>query len=85
MLRFATVHLDIDTREVLVAGQVQHLEPQAFDLLAYLVAHRDRVVPKSELLEQVWGDQFVSESALTTRIKEIRRATGDDGRRQHVI
>ena len=41
--------------------------------------------PSHELLDEVWGDQFVSESALTTRIKEIRRAVGDDGTRQEVI
>ena len=85
MLRFGEVELDLDTREVVLAGEAQHLQPQAFDLLAYLVRQRDRVVPKAELLDVVWGDQFVSESALTTRIKEIRKATGDDGRAQAVI
>lgn len=85
MQRFGLVDLDIGAREVRLAGDLKHLEPQAFDLLAYLVAHRDRVVPKAELLDEVWGDQFVSESALTTRIKEIRQATGDDGRAQQII
>lgn len=85
MQRFGSVDLDINAREVRLADELQHLEPQAFDLLAYLVAHRDRVVPKAELLDEVWGDQFVSESALTTRIKEIRQVTGDDGRTQRVI
>ncbi len=85
MLRFGPVSLDVDAREVRLAGEIQHLEPQAFDLLTYLVAHRDRVVPKEELLDEVWGDQFVSESALTTRIKEIRKVTGDDGRTQRVV
>ena len=66
-------------------GREQHLEPQAFDLLAYLVSHRDRVITKSELLDEVWGDQFVSESSLTTRIKEIRQALGDDGVRQEIV
>jgi TolB-like protein/Tfp pilus assembly protein PilF len=33
----------------------------------------------------VWGDRFVSESALTTQIKEVRRAVGDSGRVQHVV
>jgi pimeloyl-ACP methyl ester carboxylesterase len=56
-----------------------------FEVLAYLVAHRDRVVPKEELLDAVWGDRFVSESALTTRIKAARRAVGDDGSAQRVI
>ena len=54
-------------------------------MLAYLVAHRERVVAKEELLDEVWGDRFVSESALTTRIKEIRRAIGDDGAQQRLV
>ena len=42
-------------------------------------------MPKEELLDAVWGDRWVSESALTTRIKEIRRATGDGGDVQAVV
>jgi hypothetical protein len=49
------------------------------------VEHRGRVVPKEELLDRVWGDQFVSDAALTTRVKEVRRAIGDDGRRQRLV
>ncbi len=45
-----------------------------FDVLRYLVEHRDRVVAKEELLDNVWGDRFVSESALTSRIKAARQA-----------
>lgn len=61
------------------------MERQVFDVLAYLIAHSDRVVPKEELLDQVWGDRFVSESALTSRIKAARRALGDDGTTQQMI
>ena len=61
------------------------IEPQVFDVLAYLVAHRDRVVPKEELLDEVWRTRFVTESTLTTRVKAARRAVGDDGKRQAVI
>ena len=85
MIRFDRTGVDVARRIVELDGEPQHLEPQAFDLLAYLVAHRDRVVPKTELLDEVWGDQFVSESALTTRIKEVRRALGDDGARQKMV
>ena len=38
------------------------VEPQVFDVLAYLLRHRERVVPKTELLDQIWGNRFVSES-----------------------
>jgi predicted ATPase len=85
MLRFDRAVVDVARRVVELDGVPQHLEPQAFDLLAYLLTHRDRVVPKPELLDEIWGDQFVSESSLTTRIKEVRRAVGDDGTRQVVV
>lgn len=85
VLRFDDAVIDVPRRQLIVGGEVRHLEPQAFDLLVYLVSHRDRVVPKHELLDEVWGDQFFSESALTTRIKEIRRALGDDGTRQAFV
>jgi predicted ATPase len=85
MLRFERAGVDLARRVVELDGVAQHLEPQAFDLLAYLLTHRDRVIPKPELLDEVWGDQFVSESSLTTRIKEVRRAVGDDGTRQAVV
>src|ERR1700712_2109484 len=61
------------------------MEPQVYDVLTYLLAHRDRVVPKEELLDEIWGDRFVSESALTSRIKAARRALGDDGVTQRFI
>ena len=63
----------------------EHIEPQVFDVLVYLIRHRDRVVSKNELLDQVWGDRFVSESALASRVKSARRAVGDDGTAQRTI
>ena len=85
MIRFGRGAIDVASRRVEFDGSAQHLEPQAFDVLAYLVEHRDRVVPKEELLDELWGDHFVSESALATRIKEVRRVLGDDGVRQEVV
>jgi pimeloyl-ACP methyl ester carboxylesterase/DNA-binding winged helix-turn-helix (wHTH) protein len=83
--RFADCQLDPRRFELRRAGDVVHLEPQVFTLLAHLIEHRDRVVAKTELLDAVWGSRFVSESALTSRVKMLRRAVGDDGNRQRVI
>jgi DNA-binding winged helix-turn-helix (wHTH) protein/predicted ATPase len=83
--RFGECELDVERRALRRQGNEVHLEPQAFDLLAALVEQRDRVVPKAELLDGVWGHQFLSDANLTTRIKEVRRAVGDDGARQHTI
>jgi DNA-binding winged helix-turn-helix (wHTH) protein/dienelactone hydrolase len=77
--------LDTGLFELRRAGERVNLEPQAFDVLVYLVFHRDRVVPKEELMDAVWGGQFVTESAVTSRIKQVRRAIGDDGQAQRSI
>jgi DNA-binding winged helix-turn-helix (wHTH) protein len=82
---FEGYEIDGARLEVRRNGEVLPVEPQVFEVLAYLVAHRDRVVPKEELLDNVWGDRFVSESALTSRIKTARRLIGDDGSRQRLI
>ena len=61
------------------------MQPQVFDLLEYLIANRDRVVSKDDILEAVWGGRIVSEFALTTRINATRTAIGDDGDQQRLI
>ncbi len=85
MYRFNDIEIDPASREVLRAGVAVHLEPQAFDLLVLLIEHRDRVLTKIDLLDGVWGHRFLSDANLTTRVKEVRRAVGDDGTSQHTI
>ena len=85
ILCFADVELDLLRYELRRDGERVPVEPQVFEVLVHLVRHNDRVVTKEELLDEVWGSRFVSESALTTRIKAARRAVGDDGSRQAVI
>jgi pimeloyl-ACP methyl ester carboxylesterase len=82
---FGDAEVDTATFELRRAGAAVDVEPQVFDVLVLLVTHRDRVVAREELLDEVWGDRFVSESALTSRIRDARRAVGDDGHRQAVI
>ena len=79
--------LELDTLlfELRRHGQQVPLEPQAFDVLVYLVSHRDRVVPKDELMDAIWGGRFVTETAVTSRIKQVRKALGDDGQAQRSI
>ena len=85
ILRFAGCELDLARVVLRRDGEEVKLEPKAFDLLAYLVERRGAVVRKEELLDAVWGDRFVSESALTSRIKAVRQAVNDDGARQAII
>ncbi|MCC5950819.1 MAG: winged helix-turn-helix domain-containing protein [Acidimicrobiia bacterium] len=81
-LRFGSARLDLGARQLVVEGRPVDLEPRTFDVLAYLVVHRNRAVPKGELLDALWGDQFVGDSALSSQVKLARAALGDDGRSQ---
>src|SRR5215831_12443024 len=85
VLAFGDHRLDIERRELRRGTELIDLEPKVFDLLAFLLQHRDRVVTKDDLLQGVWGGRIVSESTLTTRINAVRRALGDDGATQRLV
>ena len=61
------------------------LEPQVFDLLAFLIRNRDRVITQDDLLAGVWKGRIVSESTLRSRINAARAAIGDNGEEQRLI
>ena len=78
---------ELDTRlyELRKDGLPRSVERQVFDVLAYLVEHRDRVVTKAELFDEVWGSRFISDATLSSRIMAARRAIGDSGKEQRLI
>ncbi|MFQ5777074.1 MAG: transcriptional regulator [Terriglobia bacterium] len=75
---FGEFRLDPATAGLRRDDQEVNLSPRAFQVLAYLVEHRNRVVGKQELVEAVWKDTFVTDDALVQAITAIRRALGDD-------
>jgi TolB-like protein len=83
--RFGAYEVDLVQQELRRAGTVVPIEPQVFDVLAYLLQHRDRIVSKDELFDAVWQGRIVSDAALNSRISAARRAVGDDGNTQALI
>lgn len=82
---FDQFELDLARFELREEGAVQPIEPQVFTLLAYLIEHRERLVPKNELFEKLWDGRVVTDSTLTSRIKSARQALGDSGKAQQFI
>ena len=82
---FGTCELDVARCELRRAGETVAVEPKVFKVLAYLLAHRDRVVSKNELLECFWPGTFMSESALTRCLTKVCRAVQDDSVSQRII
>lgn len=77
--------LDTETFELCLNGAPVKVEPQVVELLALLIKNNPRMVSKEEIFETVWAGRYVSESALSSRIKSARQAIGDDGQHQRLI
>jgi TolB-like protein len=61
------------------------MEPRAFDVLTYLITHKDQLVSQDELLGAIWKETFVTPNAVTRTVAQIRKLFGDDARNPHII
>lgn len=82
---FGSFVLDSDRFELRNDGDILRIEPKNFNLLQFLVEHRDRIVAKEELFETVWPGVIVSDASLSTAIRQIRKTLGDDARIQAFV
>ena len=85
LYEFEEYCLDIARRELRRDGALITVEPQIFDLLQYLIANRERVVSKDDLIASVWNGRIVSESTLSSSITIARQAIGDSGDQQRLV
>ncbi|WP_181898316.1 winged helix-turn-helix domain-containing protein [Alteromonas aestuariivivens] len=86
-MNFTFDHFELDTTSYQLRsnGEPQAIEPQVFNLLAYLLQHRERIVSKSELMDTLWAGKIISESTLSSCVKAARKAIGDGGKTQKYI
>src|SRR5574338_276977 len=76
---FAAFELNPSRRALYLEGREVPLQPRVFDLLRYLVEHRDRVVSKEELLDALWPGMVVTESSLQRAVSLARNALQQGG------
>src|SRR5204863_7652657 len=79
------LRLDVANEWVWQGEQRLQLTPKAFAVLRYLLDHPGQVVTKEELLRVIWPDTVVSEWALTTCIRKIRQALGEEAQTPQYI
>ncbi|MEO6236417.1 MAG: winged helix-turn-helix domain-containing protein [Vicinamibacterales bacterium] len=75
---FGDVRVDMSRMAAVRGDTPIPLEPKAFDVLVYLLEHREGVVTKDELLDAVWTGTFVTPNVLTRAVAQIRKALGDE-------
>lgn len=84
-LQFEDFLLDTRRGDLRLGEHERPLEPRAFSLLCLLVENHDRLVSKDEILEKVWDGRIVTDSAVSTVVKAVRKALGDDGDAQKYV
>jgi eukaryotic-like serine/threonine-protein kinase len=77
VFKCGNIEIDEKTRELRRDGSVVPLEPKVFELLVYVVRHRDRVVPRQELFDAIWTGTVVGEAALSRCVYLARKALGE--------
>jgi len=82
---FEDCALDTERRELRRGPALIAVEPKVFDLLAFVIENRERVVSRDDLIAQIWDGRIVSESALARCINGARSAIGDSGEAQRLI
>jgi TolB-like protein/DNA-binding winged helix-turn-helix (wHTH) protein/Tfp pilus assembly protein PilF len=84
-IAFGDYQLDTELRTLERRGERVSVEPKSFDLLVYLIEHRERIVSANQLLDALWPGISVGPAALSQTVHRARQAVGDDGEHQTVL
>ncbi|MDH5308099.1 MAG: winged helix-turn-helix domain-containing protein, partial [Myxococcales bacterium] len=82
---FGKHQLDTEARSLYEGERRISIQAKAFDVLVYLIEHRERVVSTGELLDALWPELHVTPAAVSIAVQKARHAVGDDGHRQSVL
>ena len=77
--------VDILRNQIVSEGETIALEPKILEVLKVLAESPGEVVSHQVLLDKVWPDMVVAPNALQRCIGQLRKALGDDGKKQEVI
>lgn len=82
-LRFGDLVLDLATRRALRHGRAIDLTMKEFELLKYLMEHPREVLTRDQILENVWGYDFMGESnVIEVYIRYLRLKIEDEGQKR---
>lgn len=70
--------LDVSTMSVIFNGERIMLKAKEFALLSTLYKHRNTIVTKDKLFEEVWGDTFYSDGTLNVHVRKLREKLEED-------
>ena len=73
------IEIDLDSHSAVLNGKPLYLKPKEFDLLAFLVAHQGIAFSRDQLLENVWGYDYMGESrTVDVHVRWLRQKIQSD-------
>jgi DNA-binding winged helix-turn-helix (wHTH) protein len=85
MIEFPPFALDLRAQLVRRGERVVPLRPKTWAVLQYLALRPGALVPKEELIAEVWGNVALSDDAITRTVGELRHALDDDARNPRIV
>jgi DNA-binding response OmpR family regulator len=85
VIAVAGLHVDLARREAVLDGQRLELSRREFDLLAYLAARPGAVVPRGELLAEVWHQAYGDDQTIDVHVSWLRRKLGETAARPRYL
>lgn len=71
--------INVERHEVKVAGKLLELTLKEFDLLRVLAENRGRVMTRDQLLDKVWGFEYIGETrTVDVHVRYLRKKLGDE-------
>lgn len=81
-IEFETLVIDLDKKECYLDGQEVSLTKTEFNLLVFLLKHRNKIYTRKEIMQGVW-DTEVSLRAIDTTVSRLRKKIGQVGK--HIV
>ncbi|MEE2032031.1 response regulator transcription factor [Rhodococcus chondri] len=87
ILEAGPVRMDVDRHVVHVNGEPVALPLKEFDLLEYLLRNSGRVLTRGQLIDRVWGADYVGDTkTLDVHVKRLRsKIEGDPAKPKHLV
>lgn len=79
VLRFPNLEINLSNYSVTYHGKGLEFPPKEFELLYYLAKHPNRVFTREQLLDQIWGYEYVGDTrTVDVHVKRIREKLNQD-------
>ena len=85
IVRLDGISIDSHTHRVLINDKALDLSPTEFKLLQFFISHPERVYSRTQLLDNVWGDQtYIEERTVDVTIRRLRKLLDPHGYSKHI-